>query len=77
MSGDLWVLCDGTNYATRKSLTTLYRLNGATGDLNFTREIPQPGPTVSLLSDLLHPKSGKIQYREGAALTRFDAQGEP
>jgi outer membrane protein assembly factor BamB len=92
MSGDLWGLCDGINYATRKSLTTLYRLNGATGDLNFTREIPQPGPTdnwsitqhliptgdtVSLLSDLLHPKSGKVQYREGVALTRFNAHGEP
>lgn len=92
VTGDLWVLCRGTNYATRKSLTNLYRVNGATGDLKFTREIPQPAPTanwpiaeqliptgdtVSLLSDLLHPKSGKVQYHEGITLTRFNANGEP
>lgn len=92
ITGDLWVLCDGTSYATRKSLTTLYRVNGATGDLKLTREIPQPAPTanwpirqhliptgdtVSLLSDLLHPKSGKVQYHEGIALTRYNANGEP
>ena len=31
--------------ATGKPLTALYRVNGAIGDLKFTREIPQPGPT--------------------------------
>lgn len=91
-TGDLWVLCRGTNYATRKPLTTLYRLNVATGNLKFAREIPDAPPnanwpirqhliptgaTVSLLSDLLHPNSGKVQYHEGITLTRFDAQGEP
>lgn len=62
------------------------------GDLKFTREIPEPGlsdnwaiqrllvatvNTVSLLSDMLHPRSGKVQYHEGASCTRFNALGEP
>src|SRR6266851_3687760 len=37
--GDVWIICDGHDYSAKKRIATVYRIDGASGELEFATEL--------------------------------------
>jgi hypothetical protein len=90
--GDLWCICDGTDYSTTRRVTNIYRIDGRTGDLRFARELRTRLPYRPFAWESLHHlvtsgaavsiltnlvSGGKDQVFEGVFLTPLDSNGAP